>query len=258
MRSMAFTPSPHKKNKRRQRAYGAGQPLFKRALVPALRHQTRGPELKSMDFVITETQISTIVSGGGGGTTQWCLNDVIQGAAFYNRIGNKIEMKSLEVRLPIIPSSTTNTSGTTEYIRAIIYYDAQPNGQFPAIADVLSSYAADGTITSGSIDFLNMNNRERFKVFMDVAVNLGQISNNTATSECQLALLDTNRTETNIHRYIRMKRLVCNYKASAGTVGSIGDIATGAINLLIFSNAFNQASTSTSFQLRSRLRYYDS
>lgn len=218
-----------------------------RGLVPAARHVSRAPELKSMD-VAPNTQVLNTAANFD------VLNAVPVGSAFYNRIGNKISMKSLELRGYIAQTANAGT-GVAEYIRIVILYDAQANGAYPTWADIFTSYAGDGTTTSTSVDFLNINNRERFKILMDDTICVTNNAN-TALTNATAGFADYTKNEVNIHRYIRLKNMVCNYKGSTSP-GIIGDIATGSLILVTLGNIVS-GMEKYNLQWASRLRYYDS
>lgn len=230
----------------KKKKVGSYLPVQRRISVPAARHTSRAPELKAVDIPLSAAEVSTTVA-------ILLLNGVQNGSSFYNRIGNKIEMKSLEFRSQIAVNSNAMV-GSHEYLRFAIIYDAQPNGANPTWADIFTSYQENGTTTSTNWSFLNINNRERFKVFADWTFSAPWASDsppssqdNTAANNCQEAV--------NFHRFIKLKRLVTNYKGSSNPA-TIGDIATGS---LLFVALGNRASGAANYNVNvsARLRYYD-
>lgn len=204
----------------------------------------RTPELKYLD--VQAAQYTFNLTGDFQ-----CLNLPVTGAAFYNRIGNEIEMKSLHM-IGNIGLTANTLTGVSEYTRIMILYDRQPNGSFPAVADVLASYSSTGSVSSTSYDHLNPNNSDRFRVLADL--RYGFTNNLAATTQChQAAALDYTNPNIAVNRFINLKGLTTKYKASAGT---IGDISSGS--LLVFTIG-NIAASSEGYNvnLSFRLRFID-
>lgn len=205
----------------------------------------RQPELKCMDtrevtLVIDNTNQNII------------LNDVLQGAAFYNRIGNEIEMKSLHLTGHIGLSGTAPTP-TWDYMRILVIYDRQPNGAFPTTADVLTSYDQNGTTSSTAYDHTNPTNHDRFKILADIRLEVPWNNSSLAVAgQIPETIIDYNG-EYNINRFINLRGLPAKFKASAG---NIGDLASGSLFLKVLGT---QATAAAPFQFlgTARLRYID-
>jgi len=242
---------PMRKKMKRSNAtlYKRGQMgNFRRALVPAISSATGSrpqAELKSCD-------VNGVAFNPINTSTPIVLNAVEQGAAFYNRIGNKINMKSLEIRIVLRPSTGTGTPNTVQYIRMLIVYDNQPNGANPTWADIMTSYNNGGSTSSTAQDFLNINNRNRFKIFADITVTINDADTASVFSSANYGL-QFYGNETNCHRFIKLKGAQTTYKASAGNVG---DISTGSLLFFPYSD-FGSAANPTAGTFSSRLRYYD-
>lgn len=235
-----------RRNMAKKAKVGSYVAVQKRISVPAARHQTRSPELKSVDVPYQLTHLSTT-------PTMNILNGIQNGAGFYNRIGNKVEMKSLEFRAQISLSDKNTTSGV-DYIRFAIIYDAQPNGAYPTWADIFTSYTDQGLTSSDAFSFLNINNRERFKVFADWVFRSGFDGNVGLTAEVA-EQLNTCQEATNFHRFIKLKRLVANYKSSSNPA-AVGDVATGSL-LFVTLGSRPDLDANYNVQWSARLRYYD-
>jgi len=235
-----------RRNMNKKQKVGSYVKTQQRISVPAARHTTRSPELKCVDIPPVTGVVSSTASFQ-------LLNGIQNGSAFYNRIGNKVEMKSLEFRANLGLSANNTTSGT-EYLRFAIIYDAQPNGVFPTWADIFTSYDNAGATTSDQFSYLNINNRERFKVFADWAFTAPFGANTAVTNEAMCAM-NTCQEATNFHRFIKLKRLVANYKGSASP-SAIGDLATGSLFFVSFGT---RAAADANYQIyfSARLRYYD-
>lgn len=157
------------------------------------------------------------------------LNCVQQGAAFYQRIGTKITIKSIRVSFDIAGV----TSPAIDVVRWALVYDRQPNAAFPAIADIFSNNS--GTATSyGSV---NMVNRSRFQIIRDQEVAIDP-------AQQQVAHVDS----------FCKGNWESEFKASGNT---IGDIATGSILLIIGVSSVVGAVYPTFSGCQCRIRYYD-
>lgn len=187
------------------------------------------------------------------------VNSCVEGASFYNRIGRKISMKSLQVT-GLIQRTFSNTAaiGPT-YGRVLLVYDRQPNGSFPSLSDIILAYKPDGTTYTASNVGVNMNNRDRFKILMDERINLPPLGVGGADTGDKVLNYEANGTgqqeSYNIKRYFKLNRLVTQFKAS--TDGSIGDFATGSLFMLTFSDITDPAQNAWTTSLQARLRFWD-
>lgn len=158
------------------------------------------------------------------------LNCVQQGAAFYNRIGSKIAIKSLMVDFDL--QSVTPATGI-DVIRWALVYDRQPNAAFPAIADIFANNGGSTTSYAG----VNMTNRSRFVVLRDQEVTI-----DPAGTQVQ-----------HIHAYIKGNWDV-EFKASGNT---IGDISTGSLLFIAGTSNVVGSIYGNMANFTSRIRYYD-
>lgn len=216
--------------------------------------RTGATELKCVDTAAATYNLNTTA-------VFTALNIPVEGAAFYQRIGRRIRMKSLHIRGYIIPSNANTAAIEQDLKRIMVIYDRQANGSAPVLADVLTGYASDGSTNSNASQHLNMNNRDRFVVLMDLQVLTpalginGASAASTATIAADInANCGTTQGTLNINRYIRLKGLETHFKASAG---SIGDIATGS--LLLMTVGLNDTNATSAWQLgvSTRLKFYD-
>lgn len=158
------------------------------------------------------------------------LNDVQQGAAFFERIGSKIVIKSIHLGLTL-NATTATTMGSA---RVMLLYDRQSNGASPAFADLLRINTAGAAIlTSG----LNMQNKSRFLILRDQYFNLDPAQSLFHTLNWHVK----GRWET-------------EFKASGNT---IGDIATGSLLLVVFSGVILGGGDIMMNDPVCRIRYWD-
>lgn len=161
------------------------------------------------------------------------LNGVATGTDFTNRIGRKVCWKSILVQGNI---QNEGDPSTTNLCRFMIFYDSQPNGAAPTVADVLTA----ATSTSP----LNLNNRDRFRMIMDKFYALGSIST-TATQAV------SDRTTALIHKYKKLNLETI----FDGTTAAIGDIQSGSIYCLTMGTV--AAGTTYEANVSIRLRFTD-
>ena len=126
----------------RPRGFRGGAQFARRAL------------LGLMEKKVVETASASYACDTTGSVT--LVNGMAQGSDFTNRIGRKYTNVAVQLEGYLGPQDSN--VGTTK-CRIMLIYDAQPNGALPAITDVLTA--------STSNAFMNLNNRDRFKVLCD-------------------------------------------------------------------------------------------
>lgn len=127
----------------------------------------RGPELKTVD---NSTITAAPVSNTTGNIT--LLNGIATGTDYTNRVGRKVVMKSLLLRVNFFPYTTGTIAALAgENLRFLVVYDCQPNGALPAITDILNS--------AGPNEPNNLNQRDRFKVIADFNITTPSFTTTT-------------------------------------------------------------------------------
>ena len=96
------------------------------------------------------------------------LNGVQTGTGFFNRIGSRIEMKSLRIRGFIYYALTS----IQDQIRMIIVYDRQPTGALPAPTVILQTRDQAGAATNPGSSEINLDNRDRFTILRDIQLQM--------------------------------------------------------------------------------------
>ena len=205
---------------------------------------SKGSEKKALDIPVTATDFLTA-------GTIIPLNIVTQGAAFYNRIGSRIELSSIQFRGFINPN--TNPPSGVDIGRIILFYDRQTNGVLPTRNELLQNRDLAGNATNAGLVGINLDNRDRFLVIRDQhiffpesygAVSPVVASVNTTSKEGMNELL--------VNVYVKLKGLTTQFKANAG---NIGNISSGGLFLLFISQAVNNKRNCT---WTTRLRFKDS
>lgn len=194
--------------------------------VGGYANPTRMGELKFSDVTNTLTCAIGAATWTTPGPT-FLLNGLVPDSTATGRIGRKIQMKSLYLRL--VPSmAATSTFGGS--IRVIVVYDKQANAVAPAVTDVLVT----DTFTATN----NLSNRDRFVVLYD------QISDPLSTA---------GQVATHMEYYKKINLETC---FNAGVAGTIGDITTGSVYIMAAqSGGIGTAAPTVNF--RSRIRYSD-
>lgn len=172
---------------------------------PNSRFKAGYKEKKTIDTIISSAMASN--------SAPILLNGIAAGSDFTQRIGRRVVMKSILVRIRCaITAGTTSNS-----VRLLMIYDTQTNGALPLVPDVL---VINGT--QGSTGINNLDNRDRFKVIMDKVLAL-----NTAGAAAAAG--------TNVA--VVKKYMKCNLPVQFDSAtGNIGDINTGSLLLLCLSD----------------------
>jgi len=189
--------------------------------------QRRSPqERKLIDTVVTDSAMDTT-------GTVTLLNGCATGTDFTNRIGRKINVKSILVRGLAEPQDGTTVA---RFLRWMLVLDTQPNGALATITDILT--------TSTSLSPLNLNNRDRFKVLVDK-----QMLNGGGDTTATQAFSDRNSSIT--HKYKK-----CNFDTIYdGTGATIADIQSGALLLVTIGSA--AAGSGSDMTYYARVRFVD-
>lgn len=185
-----------------------------------LRRGSR-PELKFVDTVVNNTAVAAT-------WTVTLCNGVATGTDITNRIGRKVQLKSLLFRSDWYNATGNNVSvaqGATG--RCVIIYDAQPNG---AAAPVGTDIFTTQTIQAP----MNLNNRDRFKVLKDFTYTINAFSTGATGI---LATGDAKNTFRKVYKNLNHEQIF------SGTTAAQTDISTGAIYVCTCSDIANASYT---------------
>jgi len=236
VRAPVFDSADQRFASQRQAAYNRRQASYSRmrSAIPAppMLLPSRTQEIKFFDCTTASANMVAVASVAGAepaaaftGLTE--LNAVSQGAGAYQRIGQKIVVKSIafkcKLALQAVPGSTVT--------RIMLIYDKQPNGAFPAITDILS---VNVSTAPGLMAGINMSKKSRFSILADRFFNTDSASNT-------LEPISIYRNNVNLETEF------------GATNGLISDITTGAIYLL----CFDSGSTCAIQDVNTRIRFYD-
>jgi hypothetical protein len=186
---------------------------------------------------VTGTNPLLTANSTGGMTV---LNSVQQGTQIDQRVGNKIQVKSIRLKFN---ANLGGTSPTQIAYRVVILYDKSTNGAYPTIASIFNdtglvdgSVATSSTLLNASI---NMNNKDRFLILRDEVFTLDKDNNNI-----------------NIHDFYIKRKLDTVYLSSSNPP-TVGDISGGGIYLIMAANSYGAENKMIPTQLSARIRYYD-
>lgn len=215
--------------------------------------QPAGPELKCCD-----------VNGGGAAPVQNVLsttsvltlvNDMIVGAAFNQRLGRTVSLKTLHLKGTIFMQAYDASAALLQhYCRVAVVYDRQPNGAFPTYANIWTSVDNGANASSTVFDFPNIRNSDRFLILADehfqfspetLLAGGGLYGPSAGQNQNQSVIVD---------RYIKLNGLPTSYTTDAGA--GIGDMATGALYVVTIANQA-AADALVNFNWCTRLRYTD-
>lgn len=177
------------------------------------------------------------------------VNLAQQGTELSQRVGNKICMKSLRLRFQII---TYQAIATPNYLRFMVLYDRQPNGNYPSPTDLLSTFKQDGTNEAGLYDSnINPNFMERFTNLYDVLQELPPIE--TSSDDPTQVAGATDQKTFCIDKYIKLKSLQTVFSGTDDPQ-TISDVQTGALLILVMGD---QADNAWCLSGNVRLRFHD-
>lgn len=176
-----------------------------------------------------------------------CINKIRLGTSFYERIGNKIKLKSISIKfslravmngfpVPVGQPVVNFINDCTSTSRCLVVLDNTPNGTYPDLRDILSDYDSSGLISFND-DFhcgVNSGYSSRFRILRDML--------------CEVSF---SKFVKNVKMFINMKDYETCFK---GDASDITEISTGAVYLIIFCN---DASPVTGKNLKIKIRYTD-
>lgn len=180
-----------------------------------------------------------------------------EGASFYNRIGRKTALKSLQIT-GTLQQQGAGTSLTEEMVRYIIFWDKQPNGIAATWNQIVQDYDNTGGVTNDAYCGLNLDQRDRFVVLRDRKIAMPRtgvtgvatsVPYGTAAGSVGSGGSDGGAM---VKEYIKLGNLESQFNGTANPA-TVGQISTGNLAIVV------QGSTGAQWQftLNSRLRFTD-
>lgn len=180
------------------------------------------------------------------------LNAMVTGAGFFNRIGNKIQMKSVHVKVNIAPRiPTTAPGGANQTGRWMLVYDRQTNGSFPTISTLLADYNADGTNGTVVLSGMNPTQTGRFIILREHFIKLFNVNNEEDLTAAGQSMMEQDG-QWFINWFVKLKDLETIYSAD---IANETGIAGGGLYLVHLSDCTSAATSCVSFTFKSRLRF---
>lgn len=208
------------------RRMGSYVPYFPTGFYP---RYTRG-EWKFLDSTITQDINTT--------PALILLNGLAPGSSASQRIGQKVDIRSIEIRLRW---TTTPVTGVDQYCRASIVLDRQPNGAAPG------NYT-DIFLASSVTSPRSLANRKRFRILWDKALPMGS-NLNAATTPSTLPNMRIFKA------YMKFRRPIVE-EFNSGVAGTVADIATNSLYLVTFGTEV-AGNTDVNMAGYIRIRYTD-
>jgi len=200
-----------------------------------------GTEIKAIDIAST----NYLFRAPATASNIILLNGIQTGAAFYNRVGSRVEMKNLHIRGQITNAATT----TTCILRLLVVYDRQPTGALPVISDILQSRDQVGTATTGGISEINLDNRDRFAIIRDMQYYAPSCTNTAGVLTNGPQFPGQDNQQWDVNEFIKLKGLSTHFKSSTNP-SVIADISTGALYACFVASVDSTWNAGVGFRLR--------
>lgn len=170
------------------------------------------------------------------------VNSMLEGTSFMNRIGRTICMKKLLFKF--IPTySTPAASDIPQLLRCIIFYDAQINGAFTTLPNLMGNFNDPTQSSNNAQDFPNPDNRDRFVVLYDNT----KLVQSGVTAESVGSLPGSNTS--GINNYVWQGKLNLNNLetkfTTSGSANTAAQILSGGLCVAFTHMAVNGTVTST-------------
>lgn len=196
------------------------------------------------------------------------LTLIQEGAGFWNRIGRKACLKSLQVTGWIQPNFTVGVAATlvNDMCRYIIFFDKQPNGVAATWNQIVQNYDNAGNVTNTVNDGINLDNRDRFVILRDRKVRYGDLSISaggtdsssfpSGTSIGSVGMKDGSDGGSIVKEYIKLGGIEAQFNGTANPA-TVAQISTGNLGIIFASLGGTAAATQYNFIGSFRLRFTD-
>jgi len=188
------------------------------------------------------------------------LNGVQEGTSKFNRIGDRIRMKSIQIFGKWVPRSSGSIPATESriYGRLAIVYDRYPKGAFPNENEIFQMYSETGAAIMGTNPWSPPNPvySDRFIIIRDCKFNF--TTNDPASSNTlALFMINNNTVEGNdCSLYKKLNGLETQYLNTANPI-TVANVGTGTLLFVVWSNQTGADNIAGSFEWTYRLRFYD-
>jgi len=226
--------------------------LTPRPVIPGLLFQTASEKKVLFSGAADGTSANSLALNQTG--TIQGLNFIQVGSSMFNRIGRKIEMRSVKLICTMNTLNVTRATISPDYARVTIVYDRQTNGANPVFADIYQDTEQNGTNTTTAKSGLNMNNRERFVTILDKRITIPQA---TATAGVLTNVFPNDfMIPLRWEEFRRLRGLTTHYGADSNPA-VVGDIRTGGLFLTCIADNTAAGAELFSLDYNVRLKYVD-
>ena len=196
------------------------------------------PEVKTADVVSLQLACNST-------STFTLCNALAQGPGRWERIGNKVALKSIQIKLSIDPIRLVTFTDTA---RILLVFDSNANGATPTYSSIIQSKSATNVNVTDIDSFKNMDNTNRYRILMDEQFYLPQTNNTGGFPNIQGM-----NPQWQINKFIKLGGRQTQY---TDTVASIASIGTGSL-FLITTSAAAAGTEGYNMVGHVRLRYWD-
>lgn len=224
------------------------------------------PELKGKDTHLNQLASTTWVDDTNGHGSAEACNMIAQGTGAFERLGNRICLKSLRIGMAIqyacktfqgnmpINASADPPSSFVEgtLARIVVVWDQRPTATIPDYKDVFYETSYNGTKLSSPMSLLGLDAASRFRILRDMKVKLDPLSQATGSSAA------TTGGGCIHYEWIDMFINLEGYETTYNQQGaSLGSIETGAIYVYARVELSDDHLEARASFAVSRLRYTD-
>ena len=122
-------------------------------------------EKKGMD---TNLYIASVTNTSNTNTNCFVVNLIQQGSGSWNRVGRKVNLKSLRIKGSFEVTYRAHEQTLGNFIRMVVVWDKQPSsGTAPTFDQIFGTTDQYGTETSGILAPPKYDNMSRFRVLRD-------------------------------------------------------------------------------------------
>lgn len=222
-------------------------------------------QLKEIKYQTVRTSLEIDATGFLGGVspaTGILLNGTTVGADVKQRVGRRITMKSVQLRMTLTSTNFPINEYYSTSARVMLIYDRNPNGVVgpPTFNDYLD-IAMNTTSPTGVPHYINagknLDNKDRFIFLLDKVYTVQQNYGMVPVLP-PITPADSNHLtmpQVNKQFYINLKNLNVGYN---GTGGTLSNISEGALYLVAFTNKSSAGfSDNIHIECGTRVRYTD-
>ncbi len=199
------------------------------------------PEIKFANFETVNDAFAVTWQRMQNGTIN-CISGVAQGDGDSQRIGRKLTLISIHIRMRISIAQLESAANPLSDLfgRVCLVWDTQSNNAVPTATDVM-----DGSQTDDTLAFRNLTDSKRFRVLWDKS----WVLHRRQVNEGAINLFASGSESTNIIKYNRKFKKPIQVICS-GTGNTIADISDNSLHII---GVANNTESLLSYQIR--LRY---